>query len=110
MSTHSKSAEARRPSRKEKRHSVAKRNVESSDSLSNKKDIKERFTIGLYSLKTSDSLYGLPFPGVSDSVAFTAAKEMLPSACLYRVGSFCLYDGSFIALSVPVLVSDNKDC
>ncbi len=116
MSIHSKSAEARHPSRKEKRHSVAKRSVESPDKvLSDKlravfaeKEVIKRSTLGLYSLKTKESSFGVPFCALSDALALTAGKQLLPVANVYKVGSFCLYDGKCSALSRPVLVLDNK--
>lgn len=116
MTNHSKSAEARHPSRKEKRHSGAKRSVVSPDKVLSDKlravaaevEIIKRSTLGLYSLKTKESSFGVPFCAISDQLALVAAKQLLPSANLYRVGLFCLYDGKTTALSRPVLVLDNK--
>lgn len=116
MSNLSKSAEARHPSRKEKRHNGAKRNVVCPDkdladrlrAVAVEKEIIKRSTLGLYSLKTQESSFGVPFCALSDQLALVAAKQLLPLANLYRVGSFCLYDGKISALNRPVLVLDNK--
>lgn len=68
----------------------------------------KRSTVGLYSLKVGDSLYGLPFCALSDDMALKAQKEILPQSNVFRVGSFCLFDGMLSRLSRPVLVLDNK--
>ena len=116
MSNLSKSAEARHPSRKEKRHNEAQRSVESAGkvladkvrAISAEKEVIKRSTLGLYSLKTKGSSFGVPFVSLSDSLALTAGKQLLPVANVYKVGSFCLYDGKCSALSRPVLVLNNK--
>lgn len=73
-----------------------------------KKQMIKRTTLGLYSLKVGESLYGLPFCAVNDSMALKAQKEVLPQSNLYCVGSFCQYDGLLRRESRPRLVLDNK--
>ena len=72
------------------------------------KEVIRRSTLGLYSLKTKESAFGVPFCALNDQLALTAAKQLLPLANLYKVGSFCLYDGKCSSLSRPVLILDNK--
>lgn len=72
-----------------------------------KKDLLKRTTVNLYSLKVGDSLFGLPYCALNDAMALRAQKEILPQSNVYRVGSFCLYDGSVIR-SRPVLILDTK--
>lgn len=72
------------------------------------KEMVKRSTVGLYSLKTNDSSFGLPFCSVGDHFALLAAKRMLPLANVYKVGLFCLYDGTLTKFAKPVIILDNK--
>lgn len=116
MSNHSKSAKARHPSRIEKRHSGALRSVDSPVKelmakirlSEEEKETIKRLTLGLYTLKVGDSPYGVPYTALSDSLALLAAKQLLPQANLYKVGTICLHNGKCTGLSKPVLVLDNK--
>lgn len=72
------------------------------------KEIVKRTTLGLYSLRVGDSLYGLPFCSLTDDMALKAQKEILPQSNLYKVGTFCQYDGRVTYLPKPLLVLDNK--
>ena len=105
MPNHSKSAEARHPSRKGKRHSAAERRV--ADVLALRRKELES-TVSLYVLKEPDvDKYSLPFPAVNDKVALQAQKELSPSFNLYKVGSFCFLTGKISSCN-HVLVLDNK--
>ena len=73
-----------------------------------KKEMIKRTTIGLYSLKVGDSLYGLPFCSLNDEMALKAQKEILPHANLFKVGTFCQYDGLVTRLACPAFIRDNK--
>lgn len=109
MFNHSKAAAAAIPSGK-------KGAVESPDkavarkirTAIEQKELIKRSTLGLYSLKTKDSSFGLPFCAASDHFALLANKQLLPLSDCYKVGTFCLYDGKVSTLSRPVLVLDNK--
>lgn len=80
-----------------------------------KSEFIKRTTIGMYTLEKPNSLktdvlgvrFGVPFFALNDALALKAQKELLPSANLYRVGSFCLYDGKVVSQR-PSLVLDNK--
>ena len=107
MPIFSKSAEARHPSRKEKRHSEAQRSVEIATRTAIRQgELKKMNTLGLYSLRTKDSSFGVPFCAASDSMALEVSKQILPLANVYRVGSFCLLDGKCLALSRPLILLD----
>lgn len=120
MSNHSNSASARHHQSAaisvRKAPSVAKRSVESPEkvlagrlrAVSAEKDVIKRSTLGLYSLKTKESSFGVPFCALSDALALSAGKQLLPISNVYKVGSFCLYNGKCSSLSRPVLVLDNK--
>ena len=71
------------------------------------KEAIKRSTLGLYSLKTDASSFGVPFCAVSDHYALLAQKQILPCSNLYCVGSFCLYDGKTVSCR-PRLILDNK--
>lgn len=73
-----------------------------------KKEMIKRTTIGLYSLKVGDSLYGIPFCSLNDCMALKAQKEILPQANVYKVGTFCQYDGLVVRFAHPVRVLDTK--
>lgn len=111
MPNHSKSAEARHPSRKKKRHSTAERCV--ADVLSRRqRELGD--TVYLYVLKDpSSDKYSFPFPSVNDNVALRAQKELSPCSNLYKVGSFCRSTGEMkqcrktIVLDIMSL-NDNK--
>lgn len=116
MSNLSRSAKARHPSGK-------KGAIESPDkalarkihSAVEKREIIKRTTVGMYTLGVPNGFkdaplgvkYGIPFFALTDVLALKAQKELLPNANLYRVGSFCLYDGKTSSCS-PVLVLDTK--
>lgn len=76
--------------------------------VAEKKEMIKRTTLGLYSLKVGDSLYGIPFCALTDDMALKAQKEILPSANVYKVGTFCQYDGLVVRLARPAIVLDNK--
>ena len=104
------------PSAKEEAHSGAERSVAMADKViaakiraeNSEREIIKRSTLGLYSLKVKDSMYGIPFAAFTDALALTAAKQLLPLADVYKVGSFCQYDGKCSTYSRPVLILDNK--
>ncbi len=104
------------PSAKEKAHSGAERSVAIADKViaakiraeNAEREIIKRSTLGLYSLKTKDSPFGIPFAALTDALALAAAKQLLPLSDVYKVGTFCLYDGKCSACSRPVLILDNK--
>lgn len=112
----SKAAEAATPERKRKAHSEAKRSVATPSELAvtalrkaeAKRNLIKSQTLGLYSLKTKESPFGIPFAALTDALALAAAKQLLPLSDLYKVGTFCLYDGKCSALARPVLILDNK--
>ena len=72
------------------------------------KELLKRTTLGLYSLKVGDSLYGVPFCALNDQMALKAQKEILPLANVYKVGTYCQFDGMVVRVSPPALVLDNK--
>ena len=62
------------------------------------KEMIKRTTVGLYSIKVGVAL--------NDDMALKAQKEILPQSNLYRVGSFCQFDGLISRESKPRLVLD----
>ena len=116
MANPSKRAEARHPSGKkgavESPDKVLARKIRSAVE---QKEIIKRTTVGMYTLQVPEGFmdttigvkFGIPFFALTDALALKAQKELLPTSNLYRVGSFCLYDGKTTSCS-PALVLDTK--
>lgn len=109
---HSKTAEAVNPERKRKRNcrlaspSPDKLLAAKISARVKENEARVRSTIGIYSLKTKESSFGLPFCAVSDHFALLAQKQLLPISDCYKVATICLLDGKVVSCSRPVLVLD----
>lgn len=113
LTNHSQTAEAVTPVRKEKRigrqpvESPTKAIVEKLHLVEEKRLLRQKTTIGLYSLKCKDGYFGLPYCAVNDHFALLAQKQLLPVSDCYKVGTMCLFDGS-VKSCKPVIILDTK--
>lgn len=103
MSNHSRPSKRPHPSG----HDKAKAAVENPVKSLASREMIDRTTLGLYSLKVGDSLYGVPFCALTDKLALIAQKEILPQSNVYKVGTFCQFNGLIVRLSKPLLILDN---
>lgn len=112
MPNHSKAVATAIPERKRKAHSELASVVNPSKLIASvlrraaeRKELKRRNTLGLYSLRAGDGLFGVPFCALNDSLALLAQKEILPVSNCYRVATVCLFDGSVVPCK-PQLILD----
>lgn len=88
-------------------HDKAKAAVENAVKSRASREMIDRTTLGLYSLKVGDSLYGIPFCALTDKLALIAQKEILPQSNVYKVGTFCQYNGHIVRFLKPLLILDS---
>lgn len=69
-----------------------------------RRKLRAKTTINLYSLRVADHLFGVPFPAFSDDLAIKACTEICPTANLYCLGSLNALEGRIIPLRSPRLI------